>query len=119
MPISNEGLGSIYPHWSKSTNELFFNSWDKVGSNEGQVYVTTYEVDADGRFISSNPVKWEGGTFYPKDNVGSYDVHPDGTKLLVRKLADVEAVENQSLDKIVLFQNFDEHLRKIAPTGKN
>ena len=116
MQISFEGKGSFFPIWSHTTNELFFTTREEPNSRGRHVYFTTYEIDDDGEFSPGTPVKWEDGTVYQGGN--SYDLHPDGTKLLVRKLADVEGEENQSLDQVVLFQHFDEHLLKEAPTGK-
>ena len=107
--------GGMEPSWSRTSNELFFITQEEVNSNEWQVYVTTYEVDDDGEFSPGTPVKWVGGTGE------DYDLHPDGQRLLVRKLAEVEDGEDneqQTFDHVVLFQHFDEHLRQLVPTGK-
>jgi len=54
---------------------------------------------------------------FDRNGAGGYDLHPDGQRLLVRKLAS-DATE-QNFDHVVLFQNFFDYLQEKVPTSGN
>ena len=116
-PISNPGTSSAYPVFSRAGDELVFATQlsDDV-SRERQVFIARYHVDGD-KFVPETPVRWVGGTFYlHPGKAPSYDLSPDGKRLLVRKLADGR--QRDPLDHLVWFQNFSEYLKEKVPTGK-
>ncbi|MCH7921095.1 MAG: hypothetical protein IIC50_24390 [Planctomycetes bacterium] len=71
----------------------------------------------EGKFIPERPVRWEGGTASPLAYSTIYDLHPDGERLLVRKLAEEETV--QIPDHLVLFGNFFDYVREQLSTSEN
>jgi Tol biopolymer transport system component len=112
--VSIGGRRCIEPIWSRTSNELLFATQKEDDSNELQIYVANYEEEDETFTPIGDPDLWPGGRIH---NAGwtSYDLHPDGQRLLVRRLADVEGDENQSHEKVVLFQHFDEWLRQNVP----
>ena len=114
--ISIEGLASLWPLWSGTNQELIFATSEISGSREMQIFTTKYRVD-EGKFIPERPVRWEGGTASPLAYSTIYDLHPDGERLLVRKLAEEETV--QIPDHLVLFGNFFDYVREQLSTSEN
>jgi len=113
--ISVEGIASGWPTWSGTGLELIFSTQVMSDSRELQIFVADYRVDGTS-FIPDRPIPWQGGTFYARGpDTPSYDLHPDGTRLLVRRLADDKSEQN--FDHVVLFENFFDYLREQVPTG--
>lgn len=48
----------------------------------------------------------------------TFDLHPDGDRILVRKLVQEEGTE-QTFDHVVWVQNFFDYLREQVPTDGN
>jgi Tol biopolymer transport system component len=98
--ISN-GEGGQNPVWSRKSNELFYQSGDRI-------MVVKYKVNGN-KFDPENPVVWAknlGGV-----QVGNWDVAPDGKRLLV--VTPVAAGEAPKPDHEVTFLlNFFDHLRR-------
>ncbi|MCH8218414.1 MAG: PD40 domain-containing protein [Planctomycetes bacterium] len=90
--ISIEGLGSGWPTWSPTNQELLFYTAETPGSREMQIFTVKYRID-EGVFIPDRPVRWEGGTAFEVIYRTTYDLHPDGERLLVRKLVEEEDTE--------------------------
>ena len=114
--ISIEGQGSVWPIWSQTTQELIFTTQETSGSRERQIFTAKYRVD-EGIFIPDRPVRWEGGTASQLAYRTIYDLHPDGERLLVRKLVEEEA--EQTFDHVVLFENFFDCVREQLSTSEN
>ena len=115
--VSIGGIASYRPIWANSTKELVFATMERVNSMESQVYIASYQV-ANSAFIPGDPVPWPGGTFYQRTKETSYDLHPDGKRILVRKLSEIETNEQQTFDHVVLFENFFNYLREKLPTNE-
>jgi serine/threonine-protein kinase len=114
--ISIEGLGSGWPVWSRTSDELLFGTMLPGMGRERQVFIARYRIEGEN-MIPERPVRWEGATYFDRNGAGGYDLHPDGQRLLVRKLAG-DAPE-QNFDHVVLFQNFFDYLREKVPTSGN
>ncbi len=114
--ISIEGLGSSEPTWSQTNQELVFSTMETSGSSEWQIFTAKYRVD-EGEFIPEKPVPWEGGTASHLPFSTYYDLHPDGERLLVSRLADVNDIE-QTFDHVVVFENFFDHVREQLSTSE-
>lgn len=69
----------------------------------------------DEAFSIGQAESWKAGRFFQKQGVKSFDVHPDGTRLLIRKLAEGE--QERIFDHVVFFENFVEYLKQEVPTG--
>jgi serine/threonine-protein kinase len=108
--VSYEGLGSVMPVWSPACQELIFGTDGFAGQGELQLFTAGYRAEA-GTLTVDRPVRWEGaissGSSYDTD----YDLHPEGERLLVRRVVDVNDME-QTVDRVVLFENFFEYLEK-------
>ena len=94
-----------------------FATLETTGSREYQIFTVKYRID-EGVFIPDRPVRWEGGTTSYSPNSTDYDLHPDGERLLVRSVADVNEPE-QTIVHVVLFDNFFDYLREQLSTGEN
>ena len=114
--ISNLNGRSVgAPLWrsSESGLELVFNSSDGVS-------IQLFKIEAsekDGSFDYGKPVHWEGMDFKDISWGRNYDLHPDGKRALIRKLAGDR--EQQKFDHVVIFENFAEYLRQHAPIEEN
>ena len=113
--ISIEGVSSREPRWSVPNQELIFATEEISGSGEMQIFTAMYRVD-EGVFFPDRPVRWKGGTAYRGFRT-TYDLHPDGQKILVRKL--VEEDTEQTFDHVVLFENFFDYVREQLSTSEN
>jgi Tol biopolymer transport system component len=103
-PISQGG--DFNPAWSQKTNELFYQSGDKV-------MVVNYTVKGDS-FIAEKPRPWTEKLGF---QAGQWDVAPDGKRLLV--LSPVAPTEAPKPDHEVTFLlNFFEYLRQRVPVNK-
>ena len=58
------------------------------------------------------PTPWPGASYYYASGSG-YDIHPDGTRLLVRRPAADDWAE--PIDHVVLVENFFEILKEKVP----
>jgi Tol biopolymer transport system component len=115
--ISIEGLDSFGPVWSKTNQELIFATSEISGSREWQIFAAKYSVD-EGAFKPERPVRWQDGTASQFNNKTFCDLHPDGERLLVRRLAGVNDAE-QIVDRVVLFENFFDYVREQLSTSEN
>ena len=110
-PIPSEGTRSAWPTWSPAGQELLFGT--RLGgeaSKTYQIYLTAYRLDG-GSFTAERPVPWVGATYDVRRGTNrGYDIHPDGTRVLVRKIPEGEDV--QTFDRVVLFENFFDHVRE-------
>jgi hypothetical protein len=97
----------VYPAWSQKTNELFYQSGDKI-------MVVSYTVKGD-TFERKNPRVW--GTKLGSVQLRQWDLVPDGQRLLV--LTPVAPAEPPKPDHEVTFLlNFFGYLRQRVPVSK-
>jgi dipeptidyl aminopeptidase/acylaminoacyl peptidase len=103
--ISTEGGSS--PTWSRNGRQLFYKALDQ------RLLVASYAEQGDS-FHADKPRLW-GETRLP-DLVGfrSFDLHPDGQRFAV--LQQVAEPGEAKRDHVVLFLNFFDELRRLAPT---
>ena len=115
--ISMEGLDSYGPVWSVTNQELIFTAVETAGRREWQIFTAKYRVD-QGVFMPEQPVPWHDGTVFQYDDIYECDLHPDGERFLVCKVAHVNDTE-QTLDQVVLFENFLDHVRAQLATSEH
>ncbi len=96
-----------------TSQELIFSTRETSGSEGRQIFTAQYRVE-EGAFMPDRPVRWKGGIALGT----SFDVHPDGERLLVKSMADVKDTD-PTFDHVVLFENFFEHVRKQLSTSEN
>jgi Tol biopolymer transport system component len=106
--ISNSG--GMYPMWSRTGHELFFETLDN------HIMVAGYTVKGDS-FVADKPRVWSekqiGGTVGSKN----VDLAPDGKRIVA--LMPVETAEGQKAQSHVIFlENFFDELRRKVPAGK-
>jgi hypothetical protein len=111
--ISVVGIGAAWPLWSSPHQELTFFTKETPEPGEGQIYTSMFRTEA-GAFMADRPVRWEDTQVAPPGNKNTYDLHPDGERLLVKSLADVNDTK-QVFDHVVLFENFFDYLREKVP----
>jgi serine/threonine-protein kinase len=104
--ISN--AGGVFPIWSRTGRELFYQSGD-------QVMAVSYTVKGNS-FVAEKPRVWASNFVAP--GVGrKFDVAPDGKRLAV--LTPVEPAQAPTVDHDVVFVlNFLDELRRRVPAGK-
>ena len=95
---------------------MIFAASEISGSRERQIFTAKYRID-EGVIIPDRPVRWEGGTVSWAVDVTLYDLHPDGERLLVRNVADINDTE-QTFDHVVLFENFFDYVREQLSTSE-
>jgi len=115
--ISIEGLGSSWPTWSQTNQELIFSTSEIAGSGEREIFTVKYRID-EGVFIPDRPVRWEGGTAFEATYSTPFDLHPDGERLLVRKREEEDDTD-QTFDRVILFENFFDYVRQQLSTSEN
>jgi WD40 repeat protein len=101
--------GGVFPIWSRTGHELFYQSGD-------QIMTVSYTVNGDS-FMPEKPRVWAaklGGL--ASNGTRRFDVAPDGSLAV---LTPVEAVQAPKVDHHVVFVlNFLDELRRRAPVGK-
>jgi serine/threonine-protein kinase len=105
--ISTAGGG--LPTWSRSRRELFYLGLD------GRIMVAAYTVEGD-LLRAEKPRVWSPGLVPLRSFGRNYALHPDGERVAVLKASGDEADANR--DHVILFQNFFDELRRIAPVGR-
>ena len=97
--------------WSRTKNELFY-----AASGQGRLMVVPYE-SANGAFVPAKPRAWSETVFSAPPPFSLYgpgfDVHPDGTRFAVTP--PMLASQPGRHAQIVLFFNFLDELRRLAP----
>jgi hypothetical protein len=117
--VTDLAVPSIRPRWlAGESPRLFFASAGAISGSQSnyQVQSLAYRLEG-GRFVpEGRPRPWTGGIFDAYPYGPSYDVHPDGSIVLIGK-----AEENSELEEItpimnhfVLFRDFDEHLKGLV-----
>ena len=76
--------------------------------------VVPYSADGNN-FRAEKPQPWSVGRVLAR-SVRDFDLHPDGQRFAVRKVAETQAEDKQ--DKVVFILNFFDELRRVAPAAK-
>jgi hypothetical protein len=71
-----------------------------------------YRVEGDA-FIADKPRVWSDRPFRVRPGFRSYDLHPDGDRVVMAPAPEGESSLKQ--DKLVFIFNFFDELRRIAP----
>jgi serine/threonine-protein kinase len=101
--VSTEG-GS-WPTWSRKSSEIFYEALD------GRLMVASYEARGDA-FNAARPRLWSDTPVLDVRGFRTFDLHPDGQRVAVLQPAAGEPKRNH----VVLFLNFFDELRRLAPT---
>jgi serine/threonine-protein kinase len=100
--------GGVYPMWSRSGRELFFESLDN------RIMVAGYTVQGDS-FIHDKPRLWSEKALANLVNVSkNVDLAPDGKRIVA--LMSAEGPEAQH--HVVFLENFFDELRRRAPVRR-
>jgi serine/threonine-protein kinase len=102
--------GGGYPQWSRNGKELFYRTEDS------KIMVVTYTPSGDS-FHADKPQLWSSGQFTDRGpGNGNFDLHPDGKRFAVLKVAGTE--EAAAVNKVSFIFNFFDELRRKVPSGK-
>jgi hypothetical protein len=103
--------GGDFPRWSPNGRELFYTTEDR------HLMVVNYTMKG-GAFVIDKPRVWLERPLAIRDNTTwSFDLAPDGKRVLVLIPTDQAEVQKQPTHVTFLFNFFDE-LRRRVPAGK-
>ena len=100
--------GGLAPVWSKAKQELFY------GTVGGEIMVASYRIES-GAFQRDPPHPWSKSKFVLRGPQRSFDVHPDGNRLVLAVASETQ--ESVKRDKLILVFNFFDELRRLAPVA--
>jgi hypothetical protein len=100
--------GGIYPAWSSSRHELFF----EVGRS---IMVVDYHVSGDA-FIAARPRVWSHGPIRRAATQPSWALHPDGKRIAMFP-PETAAPDTASQPRFGFLLNFFDEVRRRAPTN--
>jgi len=98
--------GGRYPVWSRTGRELMF-----LASDGFRLMAAAYAVDG-GSFRVDKPRVWGQGRIARLNGQRGFDLHPDGTRVVVPGIV---STETPKTDTAVFVFNFFDELRRIAP----
>jgi serine/threonine-protein kinase len=104
--------GGAFPTWSRTRHELLYSTFDR------QVMIAAYSVQGDS-FHAEQPRPWPEARYVARGGalpLREFDLHPDGNRLALATLRQTQPVLKQ--DRLILFFNFFDELRRIAPVTK-
>ena len=107
--ISN--AGGTFPIWSRNGRELFFRS------DDDHIMVVNYQVKDDS-LLAGQPRVWSEKRLADVGILGSYDVAPDGKRVVALMPVDTPEGEQSQNHVIFLLNFFDELRRKVPLSGK-
>lgn len=98
--------GAHWPHWSRTTRELFF------AAEDGRIMVAPYEVHGDS-FAVSKPRAWSDKRYTEMGGVAraAFDLAPDSRRILALRSADGPD-ESMSPNHVTFLMNFFDTLRR-------
>ena len=105
--ISTEG-GRL-PIWSSTRSEVFYASLDN------RLMVAPYRVEGDA-FRADRPRVWSERRFMPRPGLSSFDLHPDGERVVLAAAPENESALRQ--DKLVFIFNFFDELKRLVPANR-
>ena len=98
------------PRWLSKTQELMFSVRE---SRIYSLYSTKFR-EVEGAFVSEKPVPWPKGNLSDDD---AYDIHPDGSRVLVLRET---AQTAQPISEVICFDDFEAYLEEQwAKEGTN
>jgi hypothetical protein len=97
--------GGSYPTWSRGGPELFYETLDQ------RLMVASY-ARKGGSFHADKPRSWVKTRLPDPRGFWTFDLLPDGRRFAV--LEEVPEADRKG-DHVVLFQNFFDELRRLAP----
>jgi len=104
--ISNSG--AIYPMWSRTGHELFFETLDQ------RIMVAAYTVKGDS-FVADKPRVWSETKL---GGIGrNVSIAPDGKRIAVLMPAGAPEAP-QAQNHVIFLENFFDELRRKVPVGK-
>ena len=100
--------GGAYPLWAPHDPELLYVA-------NGKIMAARYTISSDGIFRAEKPRAWTDAPFNPRSGPVSrgFDLHPDGTRFAFASAGEDDAAARR--DHVVLFLNFFDELRRLAP----
>ena len=101
--------GGTHPTWSRTRHEIFYASTDN------RLMVASYTVEGDS-FKADTPRVWSERRFSVRPRNRSFDLHPDGERVVLAAAPDNESAAKQ--DKLVFIFNFFDELRRLAPVAR-
>ena len=99
--------GGWAPTWSRRRNELFYLSPDS------HVMVVSYTIEGN-TFRASPPQKWSEQSINERPGPRSFDLHPDGDRILVSG----DLTRGADVDKVVLVSSFFDEVRRRLSDAK-
>jgi serine/threonine-protein kinase len=103
--------GGVYPMWSRSRRELFFESFDN------RIMVVGYTIQGDS-FVHDNPRLWSEKQLTNTANARkNFDLAPDGNRIVAVMPAE-RGEQQQSQHHVVFLENFFDELRRLAPVKR-
>jgi serine/threonine-protein kinase len=115
FPNVNDGLwqistnGGMQPVWVRGERELLYRERDGA--------VMSVPVEFEPTFLPGTPTRLIEGLYYSGGPGRSYDVSPDGRRLLMITRGDESGGTSQA-PTIVVVQNWFEELMRLVPTGQ-
>ena len=95
--------GGVQPLWARSGRELFYRNGEAV---------IAVPIETDPNFRAGNPEVVFEGAYFLGPGGRTYDVSPDGERLLM-----IKPVENESgTSQIIVVENWFEELERLVPT---
>jgi len=99
--------GGFYPTWSRNGRELFYETPEET------LMVAPYS-EQSGSFLADKPRLWCETRIPTQQGIRGFDLHPDGRRFAV--LQEVVEPSQAKRDHVVLFLNFVDELRRLAPS---
>jgi serine/threonine-protein kinase len=99
--------GGFYPTWSRNGRELFYETLDQ------RLTLVSY-AEEGASFHADKPRQFCEMRLPDSQGFRSFDLHPDGERFAV--LQGIGDTADAKRDHVVLFQNFFDELRRLAPT---
>ena len=96
----------VYPIWSQARNELLY----VVPQGENVIMAAAYTA-SEGSFRADKPRQWSPGRLTPRAAERSYDLHPDGRRVVLRKPAEQLA---EARNKAIFIFNFFHELGRVT-----
>jgi serine/threonine-protein kinase len=97
--------GGSFPMWSRTKREIVYGA-------DGRLMVAAFTVDGD-TFSAGKPALWSEGHYLMRGASRPFDLHPDGARVAL--LPALQTSSGARPDKVFLFSNFFDELRRIAP----
>ncbi len=100
--------GGNLPTWSRTRPEIVYGV-------QGRIMAASFTADGVS-FRPGRPVPWPGGGFQTRGQNRMFDLHADGERLVLSPA--VPTPGGARPNTIILFFNFFDELRRIAPTPR-